>query len=89
MSFTDSSDREIFIEVEWFDEVEESDDDESDAFLPQVRMNPDSNFKRAARWCFLKEAAPYNIMIAKHDPFVSEERCDLFDVIDRNVSDFS
>ena len=38
---------------------------------------------------FLEEAAPYNIMIAKHDPFVSEERCDLFDVIDRNVSDFS
>ena len=68
---------EVFVEVEWLEPVLVDDE----AFLPQVRHNPDSPFNLRARWTLLKQCAAYNIMLAPHNPW--DGACGVYDVIDR------
>ena len=72
--------KDVVVECEWLENIPDDEQGE-DAFLPQIRFNPVSNFNLRSRFVFLRQCAGYNIMIAPHDPW--DVNCGVYDVIDR------
>ena len=69
----------ILIDAEWLDDLEQN----SETGLPQVQRNRRSNFNQRCRFTFLKECAPYNVVMLSQNPF--EANYDVFAVIDRHI----